>query len=275
MSQGVMAQGLCLAGAGVGSLLMGRWDWGTRWLGGAVFGISVLALASPAHADQTLMASDNSRVDCIASARDLTRISLVGDEIASVSKLQTGNPSEDFTVVNEPVRGDIYVSVPEGFSPKSLSFFATSKKGYVYKFTCRLEGTEAAQVFVANPAIASDKPDDTHAALGSKSPEDQAVALIQAMYSSAIPAGYRMRQPVRTPVRVGDLKVQQVAEYRGPELKGQVLRIENRGAKPLTLGDSLIAPSNAVAVTIAEPSLAPGAVTTAYIVMPNSAGEQP
>jgi conjugal transfer pilus assembly protein TraK len=270
-----MSQALCVAGVAAGSVLMTRFDWGSKLLGTIVFTGSMLALSAPAYADQTLMASDNARIDCIASSRDLTRISLVGDEIASVSKLQTGNASEDFSVVNEPVRGDIYVSVPDGFAPKTLSFFATSKKGYVYKFACRLEGAEAQQVFVANPAIAGDKPDETHLAAVATTPEDQAVKLVQAMYSSAIPEGYRMRQPVRSPVRVGDLKVQEIAEYRGAALMGQVLRIENRGARPATLGDSLIAPSNAVAVTIAESTLAPGAVTTAYIVLPAKAGEQP
>jgi conjugal transfer pilus assembly protein TraK len=269
-----MGQALCVAGVATGSVLMSRFDWGTKTLGTLVFAGSILALSSPAMADQTLMASDNARIDCIASSRDLTRISLVGDEIASVSKLQTGNASEDFNVVNEPVRGDIYVSVPEG-TPKMLSFFATSKKGYVYKFACRLEGAEAQQVFVANPAIAGDKPDETRIATASATPEDQAVKLVQAMYSSAIPDGYRMRQPVRSPVRVGDLKVQEIAEYRGSMLTGQVLRIENKGTRAAMLGDSLIAPSNAVAVTVAEPTLAPGAITTAYIVLPAKAGEQP
>src|SRR3546814_14807306 len=61
------------------------------------------------------------------------RISLVEDEFASVSKISTGNPQDDFSVVNEPVRGDIYLSVPEGFARPALSFFATSKRGYVYK----------------------------------------------------------------------------------------------------------------------------------------------
>ena len=177
-----MTQTLCLAGAGFGGALMTRFEIGTRTLGSVMFAASLLALSVPAYADQTLMASDNSRIDCIASSRDLTRISLVGDEIASVSKLQTGNASEDFSVVNEPIRGDIYVSVPDGFSPKTLSFFATSKKGYVYKFACRLDGAEAQQVFVANPAIAGDKPDDTHLAAVAATPEDQAVKLVQAMY---------------------------------------------------------------------------------------------
>lgn len=254
-----------------GTALLSRpLEFGSRLLGASVIAICGLAIATPALADQTVMASDNSRVDCIASSRDLTRISLVGDEIASVSKLQTGNPSEDFSVVNEPVRGDIYVSVPEGFTPKLLSFFATSKKGYVYKFACRLTSEEAQQVFVANPAIAGDKPDETRIAAAAD-PQEQAVKLVQAMYSSSIPDGYRMRQPVLGAVHVGDLKVQMIAEYRGSTLTGKVIRIENNGRSPTVLTERVVAPSNAVAITIAEPNLAPGTATTAYIVLP--AGE--
>ena len=245
-------------------------NWGGRLIGAGLVAICTLALASPAFADQTLMASDNSRIDCIASARDLTRISLVGDEIASVSKLQTGNANEDFSVVNEPVRGDIYLSVPEGFTPKLLSFFATSKKGYVYKFACRLTGEEAQQVFVANPAIAGDKPDETRIAAAAD-PQEQAVRLVQAMYASSIPDGYRMRQPVLNSVHVGDLKVQMIAEYRGAALTGKVIRIENNGRAPMVLTERVVAPSDALAITIAEPNLAAGAATTAYIVLP--AGE--
>ena len=265
---------LSSCGLACGTYLMSRpFDLGGRILGAGVFTLAALALATPALADQTLMASDNARIDCIASSRDLTRISLVGDEITSVSKLQTGNASEDFSVVNEPVRGDIYVSVPEGFSPKILSFFATSKKGFVYKFACRLVGTEAQQVFVANPAIAGDRPDETHITAASADPQEQAVKLVQAMYTSSIPDGYRMRQPVLNAVSVGDLKVQMIAEYRGEALVGKVIRIENRGRAPAVITEKIVAPSNAVAITIAEPNLAPGAVTTAYIVLPAGAAQ--
>jgi conjugal transfer pilus assembly protein TraK len=264
---------VCGCGLACGAALLSRpFDMGSRLIGAGLVAICALAITTPALADQTVMASDNSRVDCIASSRDLTRISLVGDEIASVSKLQTGNPSEDFSVVNEPVRGDIYVSVPEGFTPKLLSFFATSKKGYVYKFACRLTGEEAQQVFVANPAIAGDKPDETRIAAAAD-PQEQAVKLVQAMYSSSIPDGYRMRQPVLNAVHVGDLKVQMIAEYRGAALTGKVIRIENNGRAPTVLTEKIVAPSNAVAITIAEPNLAPGAATTAYIVLPTGESE--
>ena len=57
-----------------------------------------------------------------------------------------------------------------------------------------------------------------------------------------------------------------IAEYRGSELTGRVLRIENRGGEAVTLTESTVAPSSALAVSIAEPKLEPGKVTTAYLV---------
>ena len=122
----------------------------SRIIGAALIAIAVFVFAAPAFAagDQTLMAADGAQVSCNASAKDLTRISLVGDEFAGVSKINTGNPSDDFSVVNEPVRGDIYLSVPEGFGRQVLSFFGTSKRGYVYKFQCRISGD---QVYFDDP----------------------------------------------------------------------------------------------------------------------------
>jgi len=204
-----------------------------------------------------------------ASAKDLTRISLVEDEFASVSKISTGNPADDFSVVNEPVRGDIYLSVPEGFGRQALSFFATSKRGYVYKFVCRVAGEQAVQVFISNPAIAKDKAGDTAPQVAAADPQETVVELVQAMYSNSVIDGYEMRQRAFRPVYVGTLKVQMIAEYRGSDLTGRVLRIENRGPASVTLSEATVAPPSAVAVSIAEPKLDPGKVTTAYLVSQN------
>lgn len=240
----------------------------SRALGAGLIAAAVLILSPHARADQTIMASDSAQVDCVASAKDLTRISLVEDEFASVSKISTGNPQDDFSVVNEPMRGDIYLSVPEGFGRGALSFFGTSKRGYVYKFVCRISGEQAAQVFISNPAIATEKVAESGPAekLG---PQDAAVELVQAMYSNAIVDGYEMRQRVLRPVYVGTLKVQMIAEYRGAELTGKVLRIENKGDQATELTEAAMAPASALAVSIAERKLAPGKVTTAYLVSRN------
>lgn len=240
----------------------------SRCVGAGLVALSFFLIASPAWADQTVMAADGSQVDCAASAKDLTRISLVEDEFASVSKISTGNPQDDFSVVNEPVRGDIYLSVPEGFSRPGLSFFATSKRGYVYKIVCRIAGDQAVQLFISNPAIAKAKAEEngTPEVATAASPQEAAVELVQAMYSNSVANGYEMRQRTLRPVYVGNLKVQMIAEYRGSDLTGRVLRIENRGSEPVTLSEATVAPASALAVSIAESKLNPGKVTTAYLV---------
>lgn len=228
------------------------------------FALSLCALlAAPAAADQYRMAADNARIECLASKKDLTRISLVSDQFASVSKVATGVPYNDFSVVNEPLRGDIYISVPETYAARTINFFATSKKGFVYKFVCQVAPIEAQQVFLTNPAIAEGKARDWE----QETPiQTTAMRLIQAMATQATVAGYEVRQPTTSPVSVGALSVRLIAEYRGAQLIGKSLRIENRGAVPLVLKEAELAPQGTLAVTIAKPELAPGEGTSAWLV---------
>ena len=108
-------------------------------------------------ADQFKQAADGASIECAVSARELTRFALIDDQFASVSKISTGTPYNDFAVTNEPLRGDIYVSVTETYAARSISFFATTKKGFVYKVSCQVEPVPAVQVFITNPAIATSK----------------------------------------------------------------------------------------------------------------------
>ncbi|QNE07778.1 type-F conjugative transfer system secretin TraK [Croceicoccus marinus] len=245
------ARPLCIASRGFGAILIA---------------IGALGIATPAFADETLLATDNSEVACTISKSGLTRVSLKDDRFASVSKLTTGVETEDFSVVNEPTRGDIYISVPEGFDRSEVSFFGTTAKGYVYKFACRLEGERAQQVFVENRDIMGERPAELARAA---SPQETSASLVQAMYQSQAIDGFEISQPALDAVMVGDLKVQMITEYRGLSLAGRVLRIENTGRKPVTLDEQVLAPSNAVAVSVADPDLAPGKITTAYIVTPS------
>ena len=179
--------GACFAGA----VLAGRpFAVSGRPVGAALICLGALCLASPALADQNVLAADNGTVNCLASAKDLTRISLAGDQFASVSKITTGIANEDFKVVNEPVRGDIYISVPDGFVRPNLSFFGTTRKGFVYKFVCQVRGADAEQVFIANAAIKAEQARDWEVR---SSPEDAAVRLAQAMYRSEVLEGVDFR----------------------------------------------------------------------------------
>ena len=252
---------------GVGAVLAGRpYAITGRPVGAALICLGTLCLAAPAVADQSIPAADNGTVACIASAKDLTRISLVGDQFASVSKITTGNPAEDFKIVNEPVRGDIYISVPDGFVRPSLSFFGTTRKGYVYKFVCQVRGNDAEQVFVTNTAIKAEAARDWELRA---SPEDTALHLAQAMYRSETIEGFDVRQTVLAPVRVGKLEVQQILEYRGSALKGLVLRVRNTGRDALPLDESMLAARGTVAFMTPVSELAPGQAAAVYLIQSN------
>ena len=222
-----------------------------------------LAVAHSAQADEFRQAADNAAVECTVSRRELTRIALVGDQFASVSKISSGTPFNDFAVSNEPVRGDIYLSVPESFAAARLSFFATTKKGYVYKFACAIQPIDAQQVFVTNPALVQ----SDAAEWESETSQDQsAIRLIQAMASGAALPGFEIRQASDLPVRVGKLELQLIAEYRGASLAGKAIRIANRGGKPVPIAERELAPARTVAVSVGKTTLGPGEATQAFIV---------
>lgn len=222
---------------------------------------------SPALADENILAIDNGEVRCRASKADLTRIALKDDRFVAVSRVQTGIEGHDFSIVHEPTRGDIYISVPEGYAKPNISFFGTTQKGFVYKFDCQVAGDAAVQVFVANADVENPAPApevlDAAGAL-----EDRAVGLVRAMFEQRPVSGFQISDAARAPVTVGDLKVQLVSEYRSPSMTGKVLRIENTGSSPLVLREELIAGDGAIAVTISNPNLASGQATAAYVVVP-------
>lgn len=219
--------------------------------------------ASPALADQYKQAADNARVECVVSKQELTRIALIGDQFASVSKLSSGTPYNDFAVTNEPLRGDIYISVPETYAAGSISFFATSKKGFTYKFACKAEAIEAQQIFITNPALAQNDASNWEK---QPSSDSSPIRLIQAMANDAVLPGYEIRRSSNPASRVGDLEVQLIAEYRGAALLGKSIRLTNRGRKTIALLERDIAPKDTLAVSITAPSLAPNASTTAFVV---------
>lgn len=252
---------------GAGAVLMSRpLSYCGRPVGCIMVGLGLVLSASPAFADQSILAKDNGQIDCVASAKDLTRISLNGDQFASVSKISTGIPTEDFQIVNEPVRGDIYLSVPDGFSKPQLSFFGTTRKGFVYKFLCKVKGAEPEQIFISNASLSEDKARDWELRT---SPEETAVRLGLAMYANQSIEGFDIRQTILEPVMIGRLQVQQISEYLGSEVRGTVLRVRNLGKQPLLLDQTMFSPSGTVAFMAPTPELAPDQESAVYLIQSN------
>ena len=257
-----------------GASLAPRLWWAERALG-IVLVSAGLATAAPAHADQTLLVADNGTVRCEASAKDLTRISLKDDQFASVSKVQAANPSDDFQVVNEPLRGDIYLSVANGFSKPTISFFGTTRKGFVYLFLCAVGGNDARQVFITNADVEHPRPVGEQWPAG-LSAQDASARLIAAMYAQKPVEGFDITWRALVPVNVDTLSVQMVGQYLGASFTGKLLKITNRGPRPTVLTEDKVAPADAVAVSVTNPRLAPGEATTAFVIQRSTdAGGQP
>ena len=257
-----------------GASLTPRLWWAERALGIALVSAG-LATAAPAYADQTLLVADNGTVRCEASAKDLTRISLKDDQFASVSKVQAPNPVDDFQVVNEPLRGDIYLSVANGFSKPTISFFGTTRKGFVYKFICAVGGSDARQVFIANADVEHPRPVGETWPAG-LSAQDASARLIAAMYAQKPVEGFDVTWRALVPVNIGTITIQMVGQYVGASYTGKLIKITNRGTKPTTLAEDKVAPADAIAASISNPRLAPGEATTAFIVQRSAdAGGQP
>lgn len=228
--------------------------------------LALLALALapvPAQADQFVEAADNATIDCELSRGELTRIALIDDGFANVSKIASGYPYNDFEVTHEPVRGDIYISVPPQYASDKVSFFATSTAGFVYRFACRLGGEEASQLFITNPALARREATDWEAGTP---PDEAAVRLIEAMASDAVLPGFVARAELSRPRRTGTIEVQQVAKYDGDTLIGQRFTLRNLGAEPIALGNEREAPAGALAFAYGRDELAPSEVTSAFLV---------
>jgi conjugal transfer pilus assembly protein TraK len=252
-----------------GTMLLSSYNcFGRRATGAALLGWGLL-MTSPARADQTIAAEDNGSVHCDASKDDLTRISLQDDQFSAVSKIAFGTAGKDFSVVHEPNRGDIYISVPENYARDTVSFFGTTRKGFVYKFVCKVAGADAKQVFVTNAHTAQPEKPQTLALEPEVPLDEQALSLLRAMFQQKPAEGYEIRDRPRAAVTVGTLKVQLVSEYRGALLAGNVLRIENVGAAPAVIGEDLIAARGAIAISVSSATLLPGQATGAYVVTPS------
>ena len=263
MTYQISQTAMAMAGAGLGSLCLASTSPKVaplKALGLAAIGF---ALASPAHADQLFNAGDNSRIVCSLARNDLNRISLVGDSFANVSKI-SGGPYGDIIITHEPVRGDLYLSVPPHFASERVTFFATTRAGYVYQFTCLLGSAETQQIFIANPALKAPEPlEQVEADL---SPDDAPLALIGAMASEGTLSGYAIERAEQAPQRRSGLELQQLARYDGSSFTGLQYRLTNIGKKPIDLDRWADAPLGALAYSFSAAVLKPGQSADAYLV---------
>lgn len=231
--------------------------------------ITVLALPIMGQADQFLKAADNATLSGVMSKSEVTRISFTGDDAASVQKIKPTNPMDDFSIAHDPVTGDIYVTLPVGFSSKFVNFFATSKRGFTYKFILRVSDIPATQIFVQNPVVGSQRA----AQFERKQPYRQTlVKIIRAMWNRQILPGYEITWRDRHRIKAGPLRYRQTGLYQGSNLVGRIYEVENNSAKPVQLSEGLFQTGHILAVSIQQRDLAPRSKTSVFVILSKRGG---
>lgn len=222
-----------------------------------------------AHADQFLNAADNATLSGTVSRGEVTRISFTGDDVASLQKIKPANLLDDFSVAHDAVTGDIYVTLPTGYSAKFVNFFASSKRGFTYKFVLRVSDIPATQIFVQNPAVASDRATRFERA----QPYRETLAkLIRAMWNREVIPGFKIEWRRGNRVKASPLKYHQIGGYEGNSLVGQVYEVQNSSRKPVELSEAAFQTGNVLAVSFVKRRLAPKEKTTVLIIVSRQGG---
>jgi len=219
--------------------------------------------ASPAFADQFVEAADNAKIDCVLSRGELTRIALIDDGFANVSKIASTYPYNDFTVTHEPVRGDIYISVPPAICRRPGQLLRYEQGGLTSAVRVP-DGRPRGEPDLRHQPGAED-PRGRRLGAGGRSgrggdPPDRGHG------RDAVLPGFTARAELGLPRKTGGIEVQLVAEYSGAELVGQRLALRNLGKEPLDLAADREGPAGTIAFAYGRNGLRPGETTSAFLV---------
>lgn len=226
--------------------------------------VVAVAIIAPAAADQFKTVADNGAIEGYASAAEITRLSLVGDRVASVQKTDADETGNDFNIAHDAVTGDLYLSLPHLYDRPYLSFFVTTKRGYTYKAHLQVRETPATQIFISNPGVGSERAERWEL----ETPFRRTVVrLVRAMWAGETVEGYEVAQGLDVSRKAGPLAWRVVARYDGAALIGRVLEVENRSGSTVDLSEDAFLTPGVIAVSLDAESLAPRQTARAFLIL--------
>ena len=171
--------------------------------------------ASPAGAIQKRIAGDNAEIAATISARELTRIYLTNDRIASLA-----GDTRTFAHQHDRTAGDLFVKPAD---PDAIvNLFITSEKGKTYKLLLTPRDVPAEQLEIDNPALR------TAAKEEAAMPYRQALLkAVRAMILGRTPSGYAA---VAVPLGDGPGRIRATRRWSGGRFAGTAYRIVPDGS---------------------------------------------
>lgn len=211
--------------------------------------ISVLFVSSM-NAQQIIEVAGDGTIIGEISTRGITRLQLIGDEVASVH-INDGGQHPEVSFVKEPSTGDLYLKLSDqnstNYQYPSIDFFLTTEKGYTYQAQLRLSPNATSQIIVKNLQIALR---NHNLKRTNQKLEDTIIGLVRAMYKGAVLDGYKVKKPKSKTRPLGSLRFHTQSIYVGQHLTGQVLIVSNPTPGNVSVNERKFLTSGILAVSI-------------------------
>ena len=224
------------------------------WLLGGCASLAAIA----AHAQPIV--AENGRFEAAVAATQMSRLSIEGEKIASVRKVEDPE-GPAFMVEPEPATGDVYVAFDGEVIGRSFSAFLVTESGKTVQALLRPTAGEGRTVLVrlAGSPAAPSVPASPPKAGGAEGPRaerspaytEAIAALMRLMFNGEAPAGVE-RQLVRQVARkAGPFELADSEVWRVMNLRGRIIVVTNLTdtAHPLSAAALLVPGVLAVGVT--------------------------
>jgi len=231
--------------------------------------LSLLLLATSAHALQIKQATDNAKITATLSAKEISRISVPKDRI----RMSSGD--ENVEITNDTNSGDIYIKPKEPPLSKPLNLFITTEKGFTYQLLLVPKDVPSEQIIVRNEAVTGTGQDAQ--IFEKKSPFHHSVieVLKATIGTTALPVGYTKNYvKAPKPERQKQFKYHPIYHVNGSSLQGIALQVQNTGNETAILRERYLFTGGQLAVYFPKAELKANETTGVYIVRRKSGDVQ-
>ena len=215
----------------------------------------------PAFPAQIFVMNEQERLTGSVSSKDLNRLQVVGERIASVFGSQGA-----FSLEQEEVRGQVFLKVHEGAPPR-LDVSVVTESGLTQDLVLKVTKGEGQTLLLKPFKKSSDTWGETS---GDMSPS---LDLIKAMATSSSEAGYGRKKTLKPVSLWKDVEVTLLETWTGEGLEGHLYQVKNTSGSVKVFHEKHFQLSaRTLAISLDRFRLPPGVVMKAYVIVGASHG---
>jgi len=248
--------------------------------------LASLVLSGAALADPVIV--HDGRFEADVSARDITRIAIAGEKVATVRKIDDAQAPK-MSVDVDAATGDVFVNFDGDVVGRSFTVFLTTQNGRTVEAILSPRDRDGQTILVrldheTSAAIAAPPgagegaagegdsadpgptaPADPHAARHEGYPEIL-TALIRLMFNQAAAPGVDRITVSEAPRPAGAFQLQVVETYAVGDLKGTVLSLRNTSPVGQAVNAKTFLAPSVLAAAVSHETVQPGQYARVYIV---------